>query len=251
MKKARATIIVLILVILAIGSFITANWIPGKYAVKENVFKNYEPYILVREVHYTGTGWVQVGNENGSFSPEEYLDINIVNGSILPQMEMYNEDYVNTFLCKAEYEGKVEHDAFEDEIDSYYIVEWYPVYPVLRDTILPAWMYPESFMTKQEVKKLEPVIIEVEGFEVEYRETGKESAVEDFNGIELGSSIYEISDKLGEPDEWIGSGMLRPVYFLEDNRVVVLHFEYPAACENLKQIVLINANGKSQIIKEK
>ena len=45
--------------------------------------------------------------------------------------------------------------------------------------------------------------------------------------------------------------MLRPVCFLEDKGVVVLHFEYPAACENLKQIVLINENGKSQIIKEK
>ena len=151
MKKTRATIIILILVTLAIVSFITVNWIPGKYAIKENDFKNYEPYILVQEVHYTGTGWVQVGNENGSFSPEEYIDINIVNESILPQMEMYNEDYVNTFLCKVEYQGKINHVAFENEIESFYIVEWYPVYPVLRDTILPDWMYPKGFMTKQEV----------------------------------------------------------------------------------------------------
>ena len=152
MKKTRATIIILILVTLAIVSFITVNWIPGKYAIKENDFKNYEPYILVQEVHYTGTGWVQVGDENDSFSPEEYIDINIANGNILPQMGMYNEDYVNTFLCKVEYEGKVEHEAFEEKIDSCYIVEWYPVYPVLRDIMLPAWMYPERFMTKQEVK---------------------------------------------------------------------------------------------------
>ena len=34
-------------------------------------------------------------------------------------MEMYNEDYVNTFLCKVEYKGKVEHYAFEEQIDSY------------------------------------------------------------------------------------------------------------------------------------
>ncbi len=74
-------------------------------AKEVNEFDNYEPFILVKEVHYTGTGWVQV-----------------------------------------------EHDAFEDQIESYYIVEWYPVYPILRDTILPNWMYPKDFMTKREVK---------------------------------------------------------------------------------------------------
>lgn len=93
-------------------------------------------------------------------------------------------------------------------------------------------------------------IIRVEGFEVEYCVTDKEITIEDFSEMELGSSIYEISDKLGEPDAWIGSGMLRPVYFLENNKVVVLHFLYPAACENLRQVVLVNENGESQIIKE-
>lgn len=78
-----------------------------------------------------------MGNENGYFLPEEYIDINLANGTILPQMEMYNEDYANTFLCKVEYRGNMKHDAFENEIDSY----------------LPDWMYPKDFMTKQEVKK--------------------------------------------------------------------------------------------------
>lgn len=65
---------------------------------------------------------------------------------------MYNEDYVNTFLCIVEYKGKVKDNAFEDEIDSYYIVEWYPVYPILRDTLLPSWMYPKAFMTRREAE---------------------------------------------------------------------------------------------------
>lgn len=150
--KKRVTIIVLALIILVVVLFIIINWIPGKYAIKENNFKNYESYILVQEIHYTGTGWVQVGNENGYFLPEEYADINLINGNILPQMGMYNEDYVNTFLCIVEHKGKIKHAAFEDEIESYYIVEWYPVYPILRDTILPNWMYPKAFMTRQEVK---------------------------------------------------------------------------------------------------
>lgn len=137
---------------MAMVLFTVVNWVPKKYAIKEKDFKNYEPFILVKEVHYTGTGWVQVGNESGYFLPEGYIDISLVNGTILPQMEMYNEDYANTFLCKVEYKGKVRHDAFENQIESYYITEWYPVYPILRDTILPDWMFPKNFMTKQEVK---------------------------------------------------------------------------------------------------
>lgn len=151
MKKMKVAIIVLVIITLIIVWFVVTNWIPEKYAVKENEFKDYEPFILVKEVHYTGTGWILVGDESGLFSPETYLDIDLVNETILPQMDMYNEDYANTFLCKIEYRGKVMHDAFERQIDSYYIVEWYPVYPILRDTILPNWMYPKDFMTKQEV----------------------------------------------------------------------------------------------------
>lgn len=150
MKKMKVIIIVLLVIVL----FIIVNRIPGKYAIKENDFKNYAPYILVQEVHYTGTCWVQVGNENGYFSSEEYIDINLINGTVLPQIRMYNKDYVNTFLCKVEYKGKKKHVAFENEIENYYIVEWYPVYPVLRDTILPNWMYPKDFMTIKEVKTL-------------------------------------------------------------------------------------------------
>lgn len=152
MKKMRITIIVLILIILVVGLFVIVNWIPDKYAIKEDDFNNYESYILVQEVHYTGTGWIQIGNENGYFLPEAYIDINLINGNILPKMEMYNEDYVNTFLCIVEHKGKMKHVAFENEIASYYIVEWYPVYPILRDTILPNWMYPKDFMTWHEVK---------------------------------------------------------------------------------------------------
>lgn len=149
--KKQVTIIASTLIILTITLFIIVNWLPGKYAIKESDFKNYEPYILAQEVHYTGTGWVQTGDENGYFSSEAYVDIDLTNGSILPRMEMYNEEYTNTFLCKVEHQGKIKHDAFENEIDSFYIVQWYPVYPILRDTILPDWMYPKKFMTKQEV----------------------------------------------------------------------------------------------------
>lgn len=136
---------------LIIAFFIKANWIPEKYAVRISECKDYEPYILVQEAHHTGTGWVQVGDESGYFLAEAYKDIELTNGDVLPLMDMYDKDYVNTFLCKVEYRGTVIHDAFENEIASYDILEWYPVYPVLRDTILPDWMYPKGFMAKREI----------------------------------------------------------------------------------------------------
>lgn len=94
------------------------------------------------------------------------------------------------------------------------------------------------------------MVIDVEGFEVEYTSTGRKLTIEDIYDIELKNSAYDINDRLGEPDAWIGSGMPRPVYFLKDNKVVVFHFKYPAALEELIKIVLINENGESQIIKE-
>lgn len=94
------------------------------------------------------------------------------------------------------------------------------------------------------------MVIDVEGFEVEYTSTGRKLTIEDIYDIELKNSAYDINDRLGEPDAWIGSGMPRPVYFLKDNKVVVFHFKYPAALEELIRIVLINENGESQIIKE-
>lgn len=99
------------------------------------------------------------------------------------------------------------------------------------------------------MKGTEKRIIRVEGFEIEYNQTDRK--MEDIEDIGLGCSIQEISDKLGEPDTWIGCGMLRPVYFLGNNKVVVFHFNYPAACEDLRQVVLISDNGENQIIKEK
>lgn len=151
MKKVKTgTIILSSIIVLISGLFFKINWTPAKYAIRENEFINYKPYILIQEAHYTGTGWVQVGDENGYYLSNAYIDVNLSNGHILPQMDMYNKDYANTFLCKVEYKGKIKHDAFEKEVDSYYVVEWHPVYPVLRDTILPGWLYPKTFMTKQE-----------------------------------------------------------------------------------------------------
>lgn len=101
---------------------------------------------------------------------------------------------------------------------------------------------------RQEEKK---IMIKVDGFEVEYNVTNRGITIEDFREIELGSSLDEIVEKVGEPDTWIGCGMLWPVYFLEGNKAVALHFVYPEVCENLWIIELYDENGESQIIKER
>ena len=84
-------------------------------------------------------------------------------------------------------------------------------------------------------KKKDNVIINVEGFEIEYNQTSRKMG--DIEDIELGSSIQEISDKLGEPDAWIGCGTA--VYFLENNKVAVFYFNYRAVCEDLNQVILV------------
>ena len=157
-KKRRDVLTFIILalagiLLVAAGLFIKSYWSPGKYAVNEEDFDSFTPYIIVQEVHYTGTGWGLVGDESGYFSSEDYLDIDFVNGEVLPLMSIYDDEHVNRFLCRVEYLGKEKHVVFEDEIDYYNIVEWYPVYPVLRDTILPGWMFPNKYMTVYEVER--------------------------------------------------------------------------------------------------
>ena len=101
---------------------------------------------------------------------------------------------------------------------------------------------------RQEKKE---IIIKVDGFEVVYNVTNRDITIEDFREIELGSSLNEIVEKVGEPDTWIGCGMLWPVYFLEGNKAVALHFEYPEVCEDLWIIELYDENGECQMIKER
>lgn len=91
------------------------------------------------------------------------------------------------------------------------------------------------FSPKEEQKD---AVIEVEGFALTFPAEGGKITVEELEAIAPGSSGVEIRDKLGEPDAWIGSGMLRMVYFVEGNRAAVFHFTYPACYEDLKEIVL-------------
>ena len=94
-------------------------------------------------------------------------------------------------------------------------------------------------------------VINVDGFEVEYRSSNRDLSVEQFGDLDLGSSMKDIEANLGQADTWVGGGITRPVYFLREDQIVVLYFTNPLACEDLKEIVVYNVNGEKNVIKIK
>lgn len=133
---------------LIIIKFLYHYWIPVKFAVKEEQFKKYENIILVKEVHYTGTGWTQIGDETGYFNDKEIKDIHMI-GNLPPTAKMMQN--VNIFLCEVEYQGKLEFRPTGEVVDTYLITEWYPVYPVVRDSLIPKLFLPKHFMSKRDI----------------------------------------------------------------------------------------------------
>ena len=93
--------------------------------------------------------------------------------------------------------------------------------------------------------------INVEGFKMKYIPQNRSLTVEDFQNIELGESIDEIEKKIGEPDGWIGCGILHPVYVLEDGRAVACYFSQPNACKDLKELTVYKGNNVDCVLKEK
>ena len=145
--------VIFLFVICILMACILTSWIhPVKYAIQEEDFSDYSEYILVREVHYTGTGWSMVGDTGGYFPSEEVVDV-ILEGEKLPEANAPVESY-NTFLCIAEYQGKKEHVALKEEFDCYVIKDWYPVYPVVRNgRLLPQFCYPRGYMTEKDIEE--------------------------------------------------------------------------------------------------
>lgn len=90
---------------------------------------------------------------------------------------------------------------------------------------------------KNNIKENKMIII-VDGWNMEYILSDRKLVIEDFESIELGSSLDEIETKLGKPDGWVGGGILLPVYVLEDNSAVELVFENDVTNENLEAMYL-------------
>lgn len=102
----------------------------------------------------------------------------------------------------------------------------------------------ELLFLKNEIKE-NKMIIRVAGWDMEYTPSDRKLAVEDFESIEIGSSLDEIEDKLGKPDGWVGGGILSPVYVLEDNSAVELVFGNDATNEDLIAIYLYKEKQES------
>lgn len=156
MRKRRCMktkIILGVIFVLVAIIIILMSWLhPVKYAIQEENFSDYSEYILVREVHYTGTGWSMVGDTEGYFPSEEVVEV-ILEGEKLPEAYAPTEKY-NTFLCIAEYQGKKKLEWFEEEFDCYVIKNWYPVYPVVRNgRLLPHFCYPRGYMTEKDIEE--------------------------------------------------------------------------------------------------
>lgn len=153
-KRQSIRVIAILSSILIMGAFIF--WFifwknPIKYALKEDEFDQYSNYILVREVHYTGTGWTIIGDENGYLPDDLIVDV-VLKGEKLPEAKAPADRY-NTFLCIVEYVGMTEHMAYAEQLRCYEVKEWYPVYPVVRNSLLPQKFYPQNYMTENDINE--------------------------------------------------------------------------------------------------
>lgn len=150
MKHIKLIISLVIFAATVLTAFALYWAFPVKYAVREEAFDRYEQFLLVREVHYTGTGWGIVGDESGYFQENQIADV-VLEGEKLPEAST-PVDYYNTFLCIVKDIGYVEHEAFEEKLACYEVVDWYPVYPVVRNRLLPPQFYPQGYMTKRDLR---------------------------------------------------------------------------------------------------
>ena len=99
-------------------------------------------------------------------------------------------------------------------------------------------------------KATNAIEINVKGLRMKYIPQNRSLTVENFQNIELGESIDEIEEKIGEPDGWIGSGILQPVYVLDDGRAVVCHFSHLQTCKDLKELIVYKGNDVDCVLKE-
>jgi len=56
--------------------------------------------------------------------------------------------------------------------------------------------------------------------------------------------------KIGEPNGWFGSGILRPYYSLSNGTYVICSFNSPQIAQDLKKLELVDDSKVLEIIKE-
>jgi hypothetical protein len=63
----------------------------------------------------------------------------------IPPITDIGGDHANIFLYIVKYSGNYTLQNSSEVYDEYEIREWYPLYPIKRDTILPSWTYPKGY----------------------------------------------------------------------------------------------------------
>lgn len=89
----------------------------------------------------------------------------------------------------------------------------------------------------------------VGGWDCEYTTFDRTLTLEDFESIQLGSSLDEIEGILGEPNGWTGSGILSPFYVLQDGSAVRLTFNVKGPYKDLSIIELYKGQEKTVLKK--
>ncbi|MDR2599577.1 MAG: hypothetical protein LBC73_04805 [Oscillospiraceae bacterium] len=96
------------------------------------------------------------------------------------------------------------------------------------------------FLIRENKEEGVSTMIKVYNFDVEYKESNLELSEEFFLNIESGSSLIELTESLGEPNGWIGTGILAPYYSIGSGKYVILRFSNPIMCEDLQRIEVVN-----------
>lgn len=139
--------------VLVIG-YIIISRIPIKNTVKIEEINQFQNCILVQETWHTGTGWEQVGDESGFLQSNQYKDVHLIGD--IPFQKFYaelNRDVNNTFVCSVKYTGNYTIPNTSETYEQYEVLEWYPLYPVKRNTILPDFFYPNDYLSLSDLRK--------------------------------------------------------------------------------------------------
>ena len=148
------------LTLAAVITCVTYTRTPVKYAVKIENLNQHPGAIIVRETWHTGTGWEQVGGDSGYFDKKQVDDVKLIGK--LPPTVGRGGDHVNTYLCEGWFTGEFfdisewvivqQASAGEEVYPIYEVTEWYPIYPIKRDTMLPQWFFPRGYLAKADMK---------------------------------------------------------------------------------------------------
>lgn len=142
----RIIIFLFLILFVVIVIYITIAWIPIKYAIREEDFIKYGKFILLKGNYETGTGWSKVGDETGFYNTDKVCEVWIEGTIKPPKISTSFAGYQKVYLCKVDEVPELK-DIKGIMCQAYKIIEWYPVYPVIRDpTVLPRWIYPSEFI---------------------------------------------------------------------------------------------------------